>query len=269
MSAVWLVQPRVKYIWVHLEPIRLKAHLVQAGPGRGRVFPSSSRPWPYCIPSALHVVSVKLHHLEWGHRQTLSLCPHTAHWKKVNTWQKLTELKWDHWLFSRKGVTTHPSDECLIELAELHYSTSSFLLSLQCFVLPFFFNWPDYDIRNIPNAGERSVSLDEAILSGTSGSAFRNLINWKGPPKAYPNSLLVLEVCPTVVKELLISRCKHLFLILDKDNARLKEKEFNQKFKFCHNLLTVNLFQTNFVALFIVHVTVNWNERFLSSKRCK
>lgn len=134
MSAVWLVQPQVKYIWVHLEPIRLKAHLLQAGPGRGRVFPSSSRPWPYCIPSALHVVFVKLHHLEWGHRQTLSLCPHTAHWKKVNTWQKLTELKWDHWLFSRKGVTTHPSDECLIELAELHYSTSSFftLTSVLC-----------------------------------------------------------------------------------------------------------------------------------------
>ncbi len=120
------------------------------GPGRGRVLTSSSRTWPYppkslrtwpkppppppqfvCIPPALHVVSVKLHHLEWGHRQTLP--PHCS-LKKVNTWQKLTELKWDHWLFSRKGVTTHPSDERLIELAELHYSTSSFftLTSVLC-----------------------------------------------------------------------------------------------------------------------------------------
>ncbi len=48
-----------------------------------------------------------------------------------------------------------------------------------------------------------------------------------------------------MVKELLISRCEHLYLILDKDNYRLKEKEFNQKWKFFHNLLTFNLFQTH------------------------
>lgn len=232
MSAVWLVQPRVKYIWVHLEPIRLKAHLVQAGPGRGRVFPSSSRPWPYCIPSALHVVSVKLHHLEWGHRQTLSLCPHTAHWKKSKYLAEVNraEMRSLTFLQERSHNTSIRRMSDRAGRATLFhkfffYSHFSALSSLSSSIDQIMTS------ETFRMQGKGLWAWDEAILSGPSGSAFRNLINWKGPPKAYPNSFLVLEVCPTVVKELLISRCKHLFLILDKDNARLKEKRVQPKIK--------------------------------------
>ncbi len=143
---MWLLQPRVKYIWVHLKPIRLKAHLglVEAECWLQAREPGHTPPQKLAIPLPPSPICLHTPSSSCGFCQTASfgmrpqadsvpLPPHCS-LKKVNTWQKLTELKWDHWLFSRKGVTTHPSDECLIELAELHYSTSSFftLTSVLC-----------------------------------------------------------------------------------------------------------------------------------------
>lgn len=87
----------------------------------GPAQPLPPEPWPYAAypePFMWFLSNCIIWNGATGRLQP-ALCPHTAHWKKkVNTWQTLTELKWDHWLFSRKGVTTHPSDECLIALAE-------------------------------------------------------------------------------------------------------------------------------------------------------
>lgn len=68
--------------------------------------------------------------------------------------------------FSRKGVTIHPSDKCLIELAQPHYSTNYFFTLTAVIFPPFFFgfcSYPDYDIQNIPNAGGNHFEFNKAV----------------------------------------------------------------------------------------------------------
>lgn len=144
-------------------------HLVQARPGRCWVLPSCSK-----TLAILHTLGPSCGFCQiasFGARpqaDSVPLPPHCS-LKKANTWQKLTELKWDHWLFSRKGVTTHPSNECLIELAELHYSTNSFfffLHLLQWFVHPLF----------LASAIDQIMTCEASRMQGKGESNFKKSV---------------------------------------------------------------------------------------------
>lgn len=86
------------------------------------VLPPCSRPLATLWPSTRLFMWFLSNCIIWS-KATGRLCPTAptllAGKKKGNIWQELTEPKWDHWLFWRRGVATHPSACCLIMLAVL------------------------------------------------------------------------------------------------------------------------------------------------------
>lgn len=86
------------------------------------VLPPRSRPLATLWPSTRLFMWFLSNCIIWS-KATGRLCPAAptllAGKKKGNIWQELTEPKWDHWLFWRRGVASHLSACCLIMLAEL------------------------------------------------------------------------------------------------------------------------------------------------------
>lgn len=86
------------------------------------VLPPRSKPLATLWPSTRLFMWFLSNCIIWS-KATGRLCPSAptllAGKKKGNIWQELTEAKWDHWLFWRRGVASRPSACCLIMLTEL------------------------------------------------------------------------------------------------------------------------------------------------------
>ncbi len=199
---MWLLQPWVKYIWVHLKPIRLKAHLglveaecwLQARePGH-----TPRKSWPPPIPHLSAYPQLFMWFLSnciiWN-EATGRLCPSaptlliekSKYLAEVNRaeMRSLTFLQERSHNTSIRRMSDRAGRATLFHKF-FFYSHFSALSSLSSSIDQIMTS------KTFRMQGKGLWAWDEAILSGPSGSVFRNIISWKGPPKAYPNSLLVL-----------------------------------------------------------------------------